>query len=334
MKVDVHAHCYPRPYLKELEKHSLLNQVGVGTEASPWETGEERIAQMRALGVDVQVLNVSAPNVYFPDEGLSRALAELTNDFLADVVKSHPEHFLCLASIPLTNLDHAFAELERAMDKLGMDGILLGTNICGRPLSDDAFLPFLQEVERRNITVALHPMRSIVETLMPKEDLGLGVATCVGFLFETTRTIAQMTFKGTLERLPKLTMILPHAGGTIPFAYPRWDLFYRSRPEGHRLKRLSNPPSHYVKRLYYDTALAYHPSTLRCTIDLAGIDHIMFGTDHPYTNDFRAVETIASIAGGSFTAEERDKIFSRNAARLFPRLRHGGSSSLRPEHTD
>jgi aminocarboxymuconate-semialdehyde decarboxylase len=321
MRVDVHAHCYPKPYIEELKKIGVGDEGGVGVKIPMWESAEKRIAEMDGIGVDVQVLALSAPNVYFPDEGLSKALARMTNDFIAEIVKRHPERFLSLASIPLTNLDHAMAELTRVIDELKMDGIVLGTNINQRPLSDDLFLPFFEEVSRRQMPVVLHPQRSIAEDLMPKEDEILGITSSVGFLFETTRTIAQMTFKGTFERLPSLTFVLPHSGGAIPFLCPRWDIFYRSRPEGHRLRRLSHPPSYYLKRHYYDTALSYAPSSLRCTLDLAGVDHVVFGTDHPYTNDFRGRETIESIENYGFTSEESEKIFFRNAAALFPKLR-------------
>ena len=104
MKVDVHAHCYPKPYMDEIQKLGVGGEGGVGVKVPVWENAEERIAQMDGFGVDVQVLNLSAPNVYFPDEGLSNALARMTNDFLANIAKQHPERFLSVASIPLTNL--------------------------------------------------------------------------------------------------------------------------------------------------------------------------------------------------------------------------------------
>lgn len=320
MKVDVHAHCYPKPYVEELKKLGVGKEGGIGVDIPVWESAEERMTQMDRLGVDVHVLALSAPNVYFPDAGLSRNLALMTNDFIADISRQHPDRFLSLASIPLTNLDHAMAELDRAMNNLRMDGIVLCTNVNKVPLSDDRFLPFFEEVDRRKIPVALHPARAIVEDLMPKEDVTLAIPSNVGFIFETTRTIAQMTFKGTFEKFRNLTFILPHSGGAIPFIYPRWDISARSRPEGHPLRTLPNLPSHYLKRHYYDTALAYYPSSLRCTVDLAGIDHMLFGTDFPYTNDFRAKETIENIENFGFSKEEREKLFSKNATALFPRL--------------
>jgi len=320
MRVDVHAHCYPKFYVEELKKIGIDEGGGVGVMIPVWESAEQRTAEMDGFGVDVEVLALSAPNVYFPDEGLSKALAQMTNDFIADIAKRNPKRFLSLASIPLTNLNHAFAELERAIGKLKMDGIVLGTNVNQRPLSDDLFFPFFEEVDRRKIPAVLHPQRSIVEAVMPKGDESLGIPSSVGFLFETTRTIAQMTFKGTFERLPNLTLVLPHSGGTIPFLAPRWDIFYRSRPETHLLRKLPYPPSHYLKHHYYDTALSYAHSSLRCTLDLAGVDHVVLGTDHPYTNDFRGKETVDSIERYDFTDDEKEKIFFRNAATLFPKL--------------
>lgn len=321
MKIDLHAHCYPKLYVDEIVKFGIGADGGVGTKIQAWESAEARIAQMDDLGVNVQVLNLSAPNVYFTDEIFSIKMAQMTNDFLADICRKHPHRFLCLAAVPLTNLDHAMAELARVADVLHMDGVMLGTNINGRPLSDDSFLPFFEEISRRRLPVVLHPTKSASENRMPEEDIPLGLATTVGFLFETTRTVARMVFKGIFEKLPDLTFILPHSGGTIPFLCPRWDIFYQSRAEEHVLKRtIPKPPSYYLKRHYYDTALSYAHSTLRCTLDLAGIDHLVFGTDHPYSHKFRAQATIESLEQYCFTAEDRERVFSGNAIRLFPKL--------------
>ena len=87
------------------------------------------------------------------------------------------------------------------------------------------------------------------------------------------------------------------------------------------MKKLPHAPSYYLKRHYYDTALSYARSSLACTLELAGVDHLVFGTDHPYTNDFRTRDTILSIEEYGFTDEEKRKIFYGNAARLFPKLR-------------
>ena len=321
MKIDVHAACYPKPYLEELRKVGVGGEGGIGVDIPVWTSAEERIAEMDKLGITIQVLGLSAPNVYFPDDGLSRELAQMTNDFIADICRKYPERFLGLASVPLNNMDYAMDELHRALDVLRMDGVFLGTNVNQISLSDDRFLPFFEEVNKRSIPMALHPMRAIGQDLLPAEDIALQVPSNVGFLFETTRVVAEMTFKGTFERYQNLVFILSHLGGATPFLYPRWEWNYRVRPESHRLKRVPHPPSHYLKRQYYDTALAYTGSTLTCTIELAGVDHILFGTDWPYTKDVRTDGMIANIETYGFSEQEKEQVYFRNAMNLFPKLK-------------
>jgi predicted TIM-barrel fold metal-dependent hydrolase len=321
MIVDVHAHCYPKAYVAELMKMGKGDEGGIGIKIPQWSSTDERLQMMSDFGIDVQVLGLSAPNVYFQDAEASKSLAQMTNDFIAEVCKKHPNRFLGLASVPLNNLNDAFDELDRSMNNLKMDGVTLGTNINKKSLAHKQFLPLLEELDKRRIPVALHPMKAIGEELMLEEDVKLAIPSNVGFIFETTRTIAQMLFRGTFEKLKNLTFILPHSGGSIPFLYPRWEMSYRSRPNTHPLKKIPNLPGHYLKKHYYDTALSYYHSSLRCTLDLAGADHVVFGTDFPYTTDFRSKETIEKIETYEFSEEEKEKIFYQNAARLFPRLK-------------
>lgn len=321
MIVDVHTHCYPKPYLNELRKMGKGDKGGIGIKIPEWSSDEDRIEAMDVLGVGVHVLGLSAPNVYFKDPELSKDLAQMTNDFISDICKRHPDRFLGLASVPLNNLNYAMNELNRAIDERQLDGVTIGTNIDKKSLAEDQFLPFLDEIDRRNLPVALHPMKAIGDEYFQEEDIRLTIPSNVGFIFETTRTIAQLIFKGTLERLGNLTFILPHSGGAIPFLYPRWDMSYRSRPDSHPLKKIPNPPSYYLQRFYYDTALSYYHSSLRCTADLAAPDHMVFGTDFPYTNDFRAKETIEKIETYGFSGEEKEKIYHKNAIKLFPKLK-------------
>lgn len=228
---------------------------------------------------------------------------------------------MCAASVPLNNLNDTMNEVERAIKDLEMDGIVLGTNIDGKSLSENQFLPFFEELDKEEIPILLHPMKAIGDELLSEEDLKLTIPSSVGFIFETTRTMAQMTFKGTFERFKNLRFVLPHLGGAIPFIYPRWDALYIALPNSHPLKKIPSRPSHYLKRHYYDTALSYYHSSLRCTVDWVGVDQVLFGTDFPYTRDFRGKETMEKIETYGFSSEEKEKIYFKNATKLFPKLK-------------
>jgi predicted TIM-barrel fold metal-dependent hydrolase len=173
VKIDVHAACYPKAYLDELRKIGEGGGGGIGVDIPVWTTAEERIKELDRLGIEVQVLGLSAPNVYVPDAGLSRELAEMTNDFIAGICKKYPGRFLGLGSVPLNDLDYAVNEMHRALDVLKMDGLFLGTNVNQISLSDDRFLPFFEELNKRIVPVALHPMRAIGQDLLPSEDIVL-----------------------------------------------------------------------------------------------------------------------------------------------------------------
>jgi len=321
MKVDLHAHCYPKPYMDELKKIGFGNKAASGLTLPQWTSVNDRLENMDALGIDVQIMGVSFPNVYFPDAETSKRLARISNDYIAELCERHPDRFMGLASIPLNIMDDALGELDRTMNDLNMDGVILGTNINGRSLGEAAFLPLFEEIDRRRIPVVLHPLKPPGEESMPEEFLKLGIPNSVGFVYETTKVMAQMVFRGTFEELQNLTFVLPHSGGTIPFVVTRWDIQYGSRPESHPLRRLSHPPSHYLKRHYYDSALSYYKSSIRCTLDLVGIDHFVLGTDVPFSERARIRETIQGIEDYGFSEEEKEKIYFENAAKLFPKLR-------------
>lgn len=320
MRVDVHAHFYSQSYMDEIAKMGTGGEGGVGIKMPIWTTTEERVAEMDRTGVDVEVIGLSSPNVYFPDEGLSLALAQMTNDFAAGIQRERPDRFVGLASVPLNNMNYAMAELDRSINELGLHGLVLGTNVNDVALSDDRFVPFFEEVAKRRIPVVIHPLKALGQEAMPAEDNSLAITTNVNFPAETGRTVAEFALKGTFERLPDLTFVLPHSGGIIPFLCGRWDMAAISRPDGHRLRSLPHLPSYYLKRHYYDLAHSYWRGPLYCTMEFAGIDHVMYGTDWPYT-EFMRWEILEKSLTTYFSKEELEKVNWVNAAKVFPAIR-------------
>jgi aminocarboxymuconate-semialdehyde decarboxylase len=316
-KIDIHCHYYPESYLKEIAKFKVNSTVGVALSKVKWDSVETRIKEQDENGIDMEVLGVSAPNVYFEDKEFSRTLAQMTNDELSEICRKYPNRFGCLGSIPLVDIKYAIDELNRAIDKLGMDGILLGTNIIGKPLESPEFLPFFEEINKKKIPVILHPMDPRAPELFRDYQTG----SIVGFMFETTLTVTKMVLSGLFEKCPNIQMVLPHLGGTIPFLYPRIDLGFQTY-EGARkgIGETGKLPSDYLKGFYYDTTTSYN-STFLLTYQFAGADHLLFGTDFPYTRGFRIPMTIDVVEKSGLTEEEKEKIFFRNAMKLMPSLK-------------
>ncbi len=319
MLIDVHAHCFPKPYVEELKKYYKNDLGKARIFMIEWGNSEERIQLMDDMGIDIQVLSLSIPNVYVPDIELSKSLAEISNDAISEICRKNPDRFLGLASIPLDDMNYAVDELNRAINNLGLDGVFLGTNINGKPLSDDRYQPFFDVLNERKVMVVLHPMDAIGEESMPEEYFKYNLHTTVGRMFSTTRIIAHMIFKGAFEQFPNLTFLLPHSGGAIPFLYPRWDMVYKLGPATEPVKHLPHAPSYYLKRHYFDTALSFYHTSVRSTIDLCGTDHLVFGTDIPFANPV-IKEELAQIETFGFSNSEKENINFRNALKIFPKL--------------
>ncbi|MBN2062182.1 MAG: amidohydrolase [Deltaproteobacteria bacterium] len=317
--VDVHSHCFPNNYLKELKKIHAGDPAADFSDIPEWGVTEKRVNRMDELGIKVQILGVSVPNVYHQDVEISKSLAQICNDEIAEICRIYPDRYLGLASIPIDDMSYAVDELDRAITKLGLDGVILGTNIAGTPLSDDRYVPFFEEMNRRNVPLVLHPMNAIGDERMPDDYRKFHLNVYVGRFFSTSRIIGHMVFRGVFERLSDLVLIIPHAGGAIPFLCPRWDMVYSHKIPKTHYDILPYPPSHYLKRHYFDTALSYQHTCLRGTLDLCGIDRLVFGVDTPF-GEMLLPEEMESINTFGLSDEEREKLFYKNAMKIFPKL--------------
>jgi aminocarboxymuconate-semialdehyde decarboxylase len=303
MVVDVHAHYYPPGYLDELARSPepyaitrdsqgrailMLHGHRIVTMTREMTDVEFRLEAMARAGIQCQVLSVTIPNVYLGAADRRRALARIANEGLAEVVHRHPEHFAGLACLPLPDPADAAEELRRAVQDLGLRGALVGSNVNGRYLDDPAFEPVFATAEELEAPLFIHPM----PPASPDATYAPGLVPLLGFVFDTSVSAVRMVTAGVLERHPKLTVILGHLGGTLPYLFQRLDNGYRAYPELRRA--LPHPPSHYLRALYYDTVSFSLPS-LQCALSQVGPERLLLGTDYPHV--------IGDMAGALRTIE-------------------------------
>ncbi len=320
MRFDVHTHHYPAAYFELIERAG--GDFSFGTDPSgqriiryrgsrffgvtpPMTAPALRLSDMDGAGIDVAILSLSTPNVFFAEGTAQAPVARMVNDTYAELIAAHPERFKGFASIPMDDPDGAVAELHRAIDELGLHGVILLSNIRGRSLTDPAYRPFFAEADRMSLCVLLHPM--LPASADAFRDFVLG--PLVGFPFDTTLSVARMCYAGMLRELPNIRWIVAHAGGAIPYLAERLDNGYRDFAEDRA--HLDDLPSVYLKRLYYDT-VTFSPHVLRLLRDWAGADHMAMGSDYPHKlgDITRAVTTIEAL---DVSPAERERIFSGTA---------------------
>ena len=80
------------------------------------------------------------------------------------------------------------------------------------------------------------------------------------FAFDTTRAIADLLVRGTLERHPNIRFVVAHLGGALPFLAPRLAMIDSPLARAH----LGGPRAsvlEHLKRLSYDVALSASAET-------------------------------------------------------------------------
>src|SRR4029077_20041870 len=142
-------------------------------------------------------------------------------------------------------------------DVLKLDGVVLFTNSNGIYLGDPSVRPLFNELQRRRTVVYVHPNASpdpIAHTLGLTDNL-------IDFPGDTTRAIAQLHYGGTFAATPAVKYIFSHAGGTAPYLATRLAIVDHSKVVPGDEERGSFADT--IRRLYWDTALSWHPPILR-----------------------------------------------------------------------
>jgi aminocarboxymuconate-semialdehyde decarboxylase len=273
------------------------------------ESVEVRLADMDAMGVDVQALSLSPYQLYHWAEGeLAIRAFRQVNDDLAELVREHPDRFLALGAVPLQDPGAAIEELRRCSAELGFRGIEMATHIEGEELSSPRFEPFWELVEELGMLVFIHPT-GFTE---PKRFTDHYFLNTIGHPLEETLCAGRLIFDGVVERHPGLKFVFSHGGGFLPAYAGRFDHAYHARADvRHGLPR---PPSEYLSGFYFDT-MVFEPDQLGFLIDKYGSDHILLGTDYPYDmGETDPLGLLNKVSG--LSPDDLDLIVGGNAARL------------------
>jgi aminocarboxymuconate-semialdehyde decarboxylase len=267
---------------------------------------DARLEAMDAAGIDIAVLSLSTPNVFFLPPEDQPNLARRMNDAYAEAVSAHPDRLRAFASIPMDVPDAALAELRRALGELRLAGVILLSNIGGRPLTDPAYRPFFAEADRMGLCIFLHPMLPAAGQESLREFV---LGPIVAFPFDTTLAVARMCYAGMFREYPHIRWIIAHAGGAIPWLMERIDSGYRDFAENR--EHIDELPSRYLTRLYYDT-VTFSPHNLSMLRDQVGADHMLMGSDFPHLLGAidRAVPSIRSLP---IPRAEQDRILGGTA---------------------
>ena len=322
--IDVHTHMLTHEYVSLLEKHGgpnfTLRTVTGGLRAihlhdAPFMTPvpemfdyPARIKMMDQVGIDVSVISLTCPNVYWGGPEISHLAARLANDDMAAARERYQGRVEYLCSLPWQHAELAVVELQRATSR-GACGVMVLANIDGQPLTAPAFAPVWKAIDALALPVLIHPTAPPGVQAMQMSEFQLTAS--VGFTFDTTLAVARMLYDGFFDRYTQLKIIASHGAGALPYLIGRLDQCFNNIP-ACRTKTQSKPSS-YMGRLYADSVV-FTQQALDLCLEVFGDDQVLFGSDYPHTIG-DPVGCLAKV--NSLLGARREKVRGHNAQRIF-----------------
>lgn len=306
-RIDTHHHAIPADYRKALRKAGIDE---AGGRALPDWSPEESLKTMQALDVSTAILSVSTPgSTFLPNVSDAAALARDLNDYLAVVVRDHPDRFGFFATVPMPHTDAATEEAVRALDSLSADGVVLLANNDGVYLGQEGQDGLFAALNDRSAVVFVHPADlpgPIVPGVLP---------FAADFLLDTTRAAYLLVRNGIRRRYPNIKFILSHAGGFVPYASHRMAVAITSDTGASPYDVLED-----FRGFYFDTALSSSPAALPSLLAFAKPGHVTFGSDWPFAPLPASQLFAAGLENYPLESTIRAAIDHDNALALFPRL--------------
>ncbi len=330
MIIDCHGHYTTAP-----EAHTLWRaaQVAAYTAGEPYpaypvisddeivdtiEKNQLRLLQERGADMTIFSPRASAMEHHVGNEEVSLAWSRACNDLIARVVSLFPDTFVGVCQLPQSPgvpVAHSIDELRRCVDDLGFVGLNLSPDPSGGrwdslPLTDASWFPIYETMVELEVPAMIHVSSSCNVNFH---------ATGAHYMNADTTAFMQLLQGDLFGSFPELRFVIPHGGGAVPYHWGR----YRGLAD-----MLDKPDlaTHLMGNVYFDTCV-YHQAGINLLFEVIDIDNILFGsemvgavrgidptTGHYFDDTKRYVDAL------KLSSEDRDKVYSKNARRVYPRL--------------
>ncbi|PWN86728.1 amidohydrolase 2 [Acaromyces ingoldii] len=277
-KIDTHIHIVTPALAKAIRT--------AGGDPSGWHvpewSPELAVGALNDLGIEKAIFSITAPGPSVLGSGIEarKAAREINEECLA-VVKSNPSRFSLWASTPSwIDVEGTIEEIEWAIVKNHLPGVVIMSSYADRLLGDDLFQPIWKRLNELKANVFIHPAAINIKPMMIANRLP---QPWVDYPVATTRTAVDLVLTGTVTRHPDVNIILSHAGGTLPFIATRVMWLTRNEEFHGRSGFLSSEETKKAfQKFYLDLALSTSKTHVTGCLEFTTPDKILYGSDWPY----------------------------------------------------
>lgn len=319
MKVDVQCHVFPKAYGEFFVEHAeypksmrvenrfVFDFDGYQTlvMADPVYDPKAVLAAMDKAKIDLSLITCNVPDPgMLPDEYAVEA-AKLANDEVAEIIAANPDRFAGIAFLPWTVPVEAMKELDR-IEEMGFKSVMLFSHNGEMQVDDPLMLPVYKKIEEMQIPVTIHPSIPLWSHAMG----AYGMVAGVGLPMDTSLALIRLVKSGILEKYPKMRMVMPHAGGVLPYLDGRLSYVPPMQPAPANTRTV---PDHMRNgNIYFDTSnVSEH--VLGYARGYLGSDKLMYGSDYPFVEP----DVLSDLVEKVFPKEELEGIFWKTANEVY-----------------
>jgi predicted TIM-barrel fold metal-dependent hydrolase len=279
-----------------------------------------RLEAMDEDGVDIEILfsDLSAFRLFSRMLDGWRDTARAFNDISAQFAATDPERLLMAYQLPLLDVGHALAEVQRLASDHAARTVHLPTKPSSLGLPDyydERYDPLWGQLSEMEIPVCLHLGVEDEWWDIARRDPTPQLAVFTSQpAMRLSEELGMLLLSGLLERFPKLRFVFVEPGlGWVPYYLDRLD---EKVSHGYELPGLKEKPSFYFHRQVSLTFMDDRRGVqMRHEI---GLDNIMWATDFPHPactwpNSHAVVERLME----GIPSEEAYQMVYGNAARIF-----------------
>ena len=160
--------------------------------------------------------------------------------------------------------------------------------------------------------VILHPSPA---RSLPREGVVTGgVMALYEYPADTTRAVVNLLANRTLEKFPRVRLVVPHCGSFLPYMKSLAGGMFRLLSATGKMEAVNLEAG--MKNLWYDLAGDPTPDQMDMLLRITDENHIVFGSDYPYVlapivlQRKKALDEVLARRGQS------GKMYTENARKL------------------
>lgn len=317
MRIDVQCHIFPKiiqeymlqnPYPKCIRTNdALICDFGSQVLALQDEKYDPAsiLKSMDEGKVDIALISPNIPDPGFLPPDKAAELCVKLNEETQEISDHSHGRFFGIGLLPWHDPAEAVKEVAHVKN-LGMKGVMLFSRNADLQVDDKQLEVIYDAVEAAGLPVLIHPT-----VPMWADAIGdYGMVAANSFVIDTAFAFLRLVYGGIMDRHPQMKVVMPHAGGVLPFLDGRLAPARDMVPEGEarNVKEVM-----FSEQAWFDLA-NHSPHILGYFKNYLGLSRAMYATDYPFAS--HAMATALQERMG-FTEEELKAVNWENANRLF-----------------